>query len=210
VVFAVPRQVSDLGDNDDNNNNDDDEEMEGDVEFIQPPPKKKSKSSPTQHNTMEHACIKCHWRKRNSECQSRMCLSCCVESGWQCNQCSHLAAKSSKDAILFLEHEIETERKPKAQPQPKVMVHTPHTHPDITAFLQQQGTTTTTVFSAKDCTTLPSTIQHVHSSLYPPSPPFAYTEPSNLHTFLASIQFQQYLPILISNGFETMTAIATS
>jgi hypothetical protein len=200
----VPKQTSDSADDEED---EDDGEMEGDVEFIQPPPKKKLKSTPVLRNTMDHACIKCRWRKRNSECQSRMCLSCCVESNQACNQRSHLAAKSSKDAILFLEREIKAGNKPKTLPKPMSMVHTPPAHPDITAFLQRGGNTTTTtstvVGGIKDYT-------NVTPSYLPSLPlPFAYAEPSNINTFLVSIQLQQYLPIFMNNGFKTMMAMCT-
>lgn len=112
------------------------EEDKEDVEFIQPPSKKKSKSTTQhQHNSMGLACIKRHWKKRNSECQARMSLLLCWERR-QCIQYFHLAAKVLKETILFLEHEIRAEKKPKTQPKSKAMVHTPPTHPDITTFLQ--------------------------------------------------------------------------
>jgi hypothetical protein len=202
VAFAVLKQVSDPDDDDDNNN--DDGEMEEDLEFIQPP-RKKVKSSLALCNTMNNACIKCQWRKCNSECQLRMCLSCCVKSSHHCSQHSHLAAKSSKNTILFLEHEIKAGKKPKT-PKLRLIVNTPPAHPDITAFLQQS-----TVTTIKDHPTpIPPSMQNAFQPLsYPLSPPFTYVEPSSLHMFLVSIQFQQYLPTLINNGFKTMMAMAT-
>jgi hypothetical protein len=126
------------------------------------------------------ACVRCCWRKRNSECQSRMCLSYCVESDCKCTQRSHLAAKASKDTILFLERKIKAGKKPKTQPRPKAMIHTPPAHPTITSFLQQQGTTTATTTTTsnsagaaaiKDYTTETTSHTPPPLSSYPPSPP---------------------------------------
>lgn len=153
---------------------------------------KPKKSRPNSYNSVDYACCKCRWRKRNVECKLRMCLSCCVDSGQKCNQRSHLAAKASKDTILFLEQEVNMGKKVKV-PRPEHVNHIPPQHPDITAFLH--GSTK-------------SNPPHTHYAPSP-SPPPVYVETINLSMFLASIHLQQYLPIFMNNGFDTMPAMAT-
>lgn len=207
---------------------DKDTDDEDERKIVAPKRKKPVTASASNNHHDSHMCRKCCWRRNNSTCDLKMCLTCCVDSNRKCSQRSHVSARATKEKMLMLEQKATKTEAVRSPMTPTPVGQPQGQHHPIPSFFVNPHSPTPARFP--NATTSPNIVNrnspavssNFHGTSLTMPPPHAKSEPlrkhslplsqnehSHMNSILAQYHLEQYSQLLMQNGFDTSMSIST-